>query len=139
MLRLFAFLAAFALCPPAFANPDPSPDDDAQVVFLREDCGPSGSEMKNCFETMASLSDPATGWIWNDRDPAPSANEPLLVDIGPGTFDGFECPDGKGFVTLRGTGRVNTILSDTVAIDVENCAALDFIDLTASGSLTAAS
>lgn len=99
-------------------------DGDAAVVLLREDCTGLG----NCFETMAALSDPATGWIWNTRSPSPSASAPLLVDIGPGEFGAFECEDG-GHVTLRGSGREISVLSAEIAADIKNCDDLSFIAL----------
>lgn len=116
----------------AYASPDPSPDPNAQIVALRLDCGPVGSEMPNCFETMESLSDLATGWIWNTRNP--TATSPLLVDIGPGKFGPFHC-DGGGFVTLRGSGREVTIIKDAAlqGVEVKNCDDLAFIDLGVHG------
>jgi hypothetical protein len=96
--------------------------------------------MENCFETMASLSDPEEGWIWNTRQP--TAETPLLVDIGPGTFGLFECrdpgTDSTGYTTLRGAGRENTIIAPSnpsfAAVGVTNCRNLEFIDLTIQGS-----
>jgi hypothetical protein len=64
----------------------------------------------------------------------------LLVDIGPGEFGRFSC-DGtgtnpqQGHVTLRGSGREQTILEDEVAaIDIKDCATLSFLDLGAHAS-----
>jgi len=112
----------------AYANPDLTPDSNATVVFLRTDCNVNGNPMENCFESMAALSDPSTGWIWNTRNPTSSA--PLLVVVGPGEFDQFVCPNGRGYVSLRGSGREQTIIagSDT-GMSIRNCEDLSFTDL----------
>lgn len=114
----FTLLAAFA----------PAQADAQAVVLLRKDCTGLG----DCFETMTELSDPDTGWIWNTR--VPDASSPLLVDIGPGEFERFDCPDGNGHVTLRGAGREQTILKDTIGAQIVNCTRLAFIDLGIHGS-----
>ena len=111
---------------PATAVPDPTPDPNAAVVLLRTDCGPSGSQLENCFETMASLADTTTGWIWATRNP--SASAPLLVDVGPGQFGSFDC-NGGSHVSVKGAGREHTILRSTFAVDVVDCDQLAFIDI----------
>ncbi len=106
-------------------------DADAAVVLLRKDCGDPALE--NCFESMTELSNLSTGWIWTIRSPAPSATAPLLVEIGPGEFETFTCAGG-GNVTLRGSGREQTILKGTFGADVDDCERLSFIDLGLHGT-----
>ena len=93
----------------SLANPDPTPDPTADVFFVRQNCGPAGSEMQNCFESMTALTQRTTGWMWTVRNP--SASDKVLVDVGPGQFEAFECQGTtRGWVTLRGAGREATIL-----------------------------
>jgi hypothetical protein len=125
---------ALALPLAAAAMPDPAPDSNAAVVLLRTNCG--ATPLKNCFERMEDLTTTGTtGWIWATRQP--SAASPLLVDIGPGVFTTFKCNGTgttRGFVTLRGSGREQTILSGTNGVTVTNCRNLSFMDLGAQGS-----
>jgi hypothetical protein len=107
-------------------------DSAAAVVRLRTNCG-SSPDNANCVETVAELTATGTtGWIWATRNP--SASAPLLVDVGPGTFTGtFKC-DGtgtsRGYVTLRGSGREQSIIKGTTqGVKVTNCKNLSFIDL----------
>jgi hypothetical protein len=81
-----------------------------------------------------------TGWIWTTRNP--SSSSPLLVDIGPGTFGTFHCngtnsngtgPPIRGYVTLRGSGREQTILKGPDGADITDCTTLSFIDLGVQG------
>lgn len=73
-------------------------ETNAQVVYLRVDCG---TQTPNCFDNMTDL----LNWTWNTRNP--NAVNPLLIDVGPGTFHDFYC-ENKGWVTVRGSGRNNT-------------------------------
>jgi len=120
--------------------------------------------VENCFTWTVStaqwsnLDDPTitdlwgspSAWIWSVRDP--SADFPLIVDVGPGVFGPFRCkfeevqtePFGRyrGWVTLRGSGREQTILdeagsSQSTAIRVEFCRELSFISLGARGNYAA--
>jgi len=167
--RTMVLFVVFALPVAAAATPDPSPDSNAAVVLLRKPvsgdpasgCGlydPSHTitttdsnndvvtvpdpiyPLKNCFESMAALTATGTtGWIWTTRNP--SASAPLLVDIGPGTFEPFFC-DGtsgtgpsKGWVTLHGAGRELSILKGgNNGAKITNCANLSFIDLGVQGN-----
>lgn len=108
---------------------------NASVVHVRKDC----TDVANCFQTMADLTD----WIWNIGFPAefrtfaPDADDPLLVSVGPGEFDPFVCentdpdPTKRGYITLRGSGREQTILADDAGdgVAVRNCQDLSFIDI----------
>jgi hypothetical protein len=145
------------------ATPTPTPtqtppgsaiDPNAAVVLLRHrdladpnsGCGPAGSELPNCFESMLELSAFTTGWIWTTRQP--DASSPLVVDIGPGSFGEFQCPNIQvaggdpraGYVSVRGAGRGITVLDGqaeipqaTGGIFALNCTHLSFSHLTAVG------
>ncbi len=86
-------------------------DNNAPVVKLRYDdpnknddgCMEAGIALNNCFTTGASL----LNWISQVRKPA--INGSLLVDIGPGTFTGFNGFDACN-VSMRGSGRQKTII-----------------------------
>jgi len=108
----------------------------AEVVYLRKDC----TGVANCSTDLVAL----TNWIFSTRHP--SASSPLLMDIGPGDFQGpFLCKNGNGWVTLRGSGRGQTrILSAPVgvmdflesAVDIQlpgGCTNLEFQDMTLQG------
>jgi hypothetical protein len=107
-------------------------DPNAPVVIVRQDC----TGLSDCFETMSGLQ----SWMWGTR--LPSAANPLLVDIGPGEFDRFECPaatPANGHVTFRGSGRDQTRIKggDSVnkgAITASGCENLSFQDLTLIGT-----
>lgn len=110
---------------------------DADVVFLRNDC----TGLANCFTSMASL----TSWIWPTR--SPGSTDPLLVDIGPGSFARFECTTGRGWITLRGSGPANTVIESSgndifapgssAALFGDGCEQLHVQDLTVKGVITA--
>jgi hypothetical protein len=101
----FIFFAAF-LALSFTSSLSAAIDPQAPVVKLRTSCQEGSSTLDNCFTTMAGL----LNWTYSTR--LPSATLPLLVDIGPGSFGGFSC-NASGYITLRGTGRHNTILGFT--------------------------
>ncbi|MEW6332068.1 MAG: hypothetical protein AB1560_11475 [Pseudomonadota bacterium] len=113
-----------------YAVPDPS----APVVYLRTDCTEGGVSLVNCFTNMSSL----ITWISTTRQP--SAANPLLVEIGPGTFGRFSCANG-GYTTLRGSGREKTVITngaeDSNAFNASNCTQLEFSELTIKGTTSA--
>ena len=99
---------------------------DAASINVKQSCGTED----NCFEDMSVLSD----WIHNTR--LPSASAPLTVDIGPGSFSGYNC-NNSGYTTLRGAGRSSTRLiqaGNKAAVVVTECEKLSFQDMTISGS-----
>lgn len=101
-IRLFVCLILSCLCSFAFAvNDAPA---DADTVTLRTNCyEKSGAvEIANCFTSM----DMVDNWLRTVRFAGP--NKPTLVDIGPGTFGGWQCHSSN--VTLRGSGRDQTTL-----------------------------
>jgi hypothetical protein len=106
----------------------------ADVVYVRQDCG----TMNDCFNSL-----PLAGWwLWLVRHP--SATDPVVLEIGPGDFDPFDCPGGQGspngFVTLRGSGRDRTRIVRSVfqsglgAITADDCEALTVQDLSIVGA-----
>ncbi len=102
-------------------------DVDASAVTLKTSCMENGVQVANCFEDLNSLN----SWIWNTRNPTPSASSPLLVQIGPGVFIGnFTC-NNQGFVTLSGSGMRNTVLSAASSpISTFHCDNMVFKDMT---------
>jgi hypothetical protein len=126
---LFCILSLIAISTftsiPAQAAIDPA----AQVVYLRQSCVDNGLPLNNCFTTMSDLVD----WITNIR--IPQQTNPLLVEIGPGTFSGdYICANG-GYVTLQGSGRQNTTIGPgaAYAIELVDSCTLDVRDLTIKG------
>ena len=106
---------------------DPSTTD---TVHLKKDC----TGISDCAETLTEL----IPWIKTIR--TPSADSPLLVKIGVGTFTPVEgslssgtfCQD-SGYVTFIGSGKENTIIksdASLVGISIRNCQNLVFQDLT---------
>ena len=95
-----------ALLPPLPAGAAPG-EPGVEVVYLQKDC--SGHTLGvDCFRSLATLQDK----VW-PPGVGRSANEPLIVDVGPGEFDGFlSCPLDSGYVTFRGAGRDRTILAN---------------------------
>lgn len=85
-----------------------TPAPDATLLALRTSCdvkflGPLTYTLEDCFTSMSDLE----AWLANTRD---TTNlQPVMVDIGPGTFDSFEC-DGFEQLTLRGSGRNQTVI-----------------------------
>lgn len=128
--RILLTLLSITLSIAAYAVPDPS----ASVVYLRTDCTVGGVSLVNCFTTMDSLV------TWIDGTRHPSAANPLLVEIGPGTFARFSCSNG-GYTTLRGSGREKTVITNGAeynnAFSVSNCTQLELSDLTIKATSSA--
>lgn len=118
-LRALDFLLAVFLClvfsTEAFAVIDPQ----APVVKLRTTCQDGSVTLDNCFTTPTDL----TSWLGNTRKP--TIDNPLQVEVGPGTFPRiqFSCAANgyTGYISLIGAGRQQTIFED------------DSINSTASG------
>jgi hypothetical protein len=120
-------------------------DANAAVVYVRSiqppyaGCTANGLEIANCFTDMASLQN----WVNNIRKP--KVAEPLLVDIGPGSFGSFTC--GRGGITLRGSGPNHTTLVGSFSENplgaglyvapVTNCFGLHVESLKVTGGFTA--
>lgn len=103
-------------------------DTNASVVQMRVDCTENGATLNNCFTDITAL----TNWVFSTRNPAPSAVSPVLVKIGPGTFEGsFQCED-SGYVTLQGSGMQNTIINNvgSYPVALTNCKNMTFMNMT---------
>ena len=100
-------------------------DTDAAIVKLQRSCIEDGVSQSNCFTDMPTLNT----WIWGTR--LPSSSNPLLVEIGPGTFTGqFSCVD-SGYVSLRGSGQGTTVLENGfIPIRADGCTEMKFSDMT---------
>jgi hypothetical protein len=97
-----------------------------EIAFLREDCG----SLSPCYTTSSAL----LSWLWGTRNP--TANDPVTVDIGPGTFGPLSCQD-DGHVTFRGAGRSHTVIESTgstPAVSLDDCDGVDFQDLKVKGN-----
>jgi len=114
-------------------------DNNTDVVNLRDNC----AGVINCATTFEEL----LNWVWGTRQP--SVNNPLLIDIGPGTFilqksDGgyLKLCDGGSDVTFKGSGVDRTIISGSggtlnlipfvitdAVIKVKDCNNLTFQDM----------
>lgn len=127
-LRIFPAVALIG-CLAFSHNISAAIDPAAAVVLLRTSCNDgAGGTLNNCFTSSDTLID----WVWNTRNP--SATAPLLVEIGPGAFDTLGCA-GKGFVTFRGAGRGQTIITGSAfGSAFTACNQLAFEHLTISGS-----
>jgi hypothetical protein len=115
-----AIAAVLAVPLTAYAQPPtPTPNPTADTIYLRKDC----TGIVDCMTQMSSV----TAFLWS-RTPI---DRPMLVDIGPGDFDPFDCPVGNGHVTLRGSGRETTrIVKNTYTAGVGAVTAWDCVDLT---------
>ncbi|GAB4507378.1 MAG: hypothetical protein Tsb0026_02570 [Sulfuricaulis sp.] len=130
-LRIFsavALLGGFVFSQGSFAAIDPA----APVVLLRTSCNDgAGGTLNNCFTAMSSLI------TWIDGTRHPNAANPLVVEIGPGTFGRFSCGNG-GYTTLRGSGREKTVITNgeeyNNAFHADNCTQLELSELTIKGS-----
>ena len=129
--RFSKFLCAAMLTsvvPQVWAIPDPSPDPNASVVYLRTSCdigysAPELTPVENCFEEMGALQT----WIEGRPDPAAA----LLIEIGPGVFTsgnsgtGFNCIGNSkqgGNLTFRGAGPDATLLSGAAfGVKLKDC------------------
>ena len=109
------------------------------VIQVRTDCG--GEVAPSCYTSLETLAAGPGADLWRE-DPSspipgrPGAACPVVIDIGPGTFGQFQCPSGNGHVTLRGSGRTQTILkADYVPVSVVSCEPLFFEDLGVEGKV----
>lgn len=103
---------------------------DADSVTLRTSCTQGGTEITNCFTTMAEVNN----WLLNVRQP--SAIKPTIIDIGPGTFQSWKCTSSG--ITLRGSGRdKSTIKGGAQGFGMEinqGCTNLTVQDLTVNNA-----
>lgn len=122
-LMSFVVALLFLSSPSVFATP-------TNTIYLRTDCAENGIAVSGCYTTLDAL-DTAINLI------KPNASKPLLIDVGPGTFKGqFVCRDISN-LTLRGSGRSNTILGstrDSSTFLLRNCDQLNVSNLKIIGT-----
>jgi hypothetical protein len=125
IFSVVALLSGLAFSSGAFAVID----DDAAVVTVRASCGED-----NCFTNLVDL----TNWLKDTR--MPNAASPVVVNIGPGTFDtgstaiDLHCDPTNnyvGYVSFVGAGRQQTIISgpNGITVEVNSCTKIDFSNL----------
>ncbi|MBI3547098.1 MAG: hypothetical protein HY081_11010 [Gammaproteobacteria bacterium] len=132
LLISFVMAGVLFTAPPVLA----AIDADAPVVKVRakksngsSGCVENGVTLNNCFATPGA----AVNWIVTTR--MPTATAPLLVEIGPGSYGGFEMECDTtwgGHTTFRGAGMDHTILYSAGfgTITLNSCTNLNFSDLT---------
>ncbi len=134
LLALGMFLSAAISSHGAFA----AVDAGAAVVKLRTNCTEGGVTLNNCFITMSDV----VNWITTTRIPKASANSPLLVEIGPGTFNRLvlTCNATQGFtgyISFVGAGVSQTTIQhddfNLPVVQIDSCTHLSFADLRISG------
>lgn len=139
MRNRLTLLASLALCSAGVFAPRASfaaPPNDARSVSLMADCTQSfvgGTQLdpENCFETMASLQ----SWIQGRGASA----QPLVVDIGPGTFGAYTCTNQTTGITFRGSGSERTLIQEwstnvnAHAMVLSNCSEVEFQHLKIEG------
>lgn len=106
LVRAF-FCTALFICSGFFSAAYAGIDANASIVSLRTSCTENNGTvvLNNCFTDINSLQN----WLSNTRKP--NASTPLLVDIGPGNFEGLiACwaPSTYSHVTFRGAGMNRT-------------------------------
>lgn len=128
------FLAAISVSVFGLASLDSSAaiDNAATKVLLQTSCdNGAGGTLDNCFTTTADL----VSWTTTVR--RPNADNPLTVQIGPGTFGALlvTCNPAAGFdghITFAGSGRERTIFHENAGTNlaqIANCTGLAFDDL----------
>lgn len=123
ILKLITLFICFLYFPVAWGvlSPNYPPSANFKVVQLRTDC----LAADGCFENLNE----AGSWVFSHS----SATTPITLDIGPGTFaytgTAYIC-DLKGYATIKGSGRDNTIISLTSALRFHACPSVVFQDLT---------
>lgn len=111
MDNIKSVLVVFSLGMLLSLNASSAIDVDASVVTVRSSCQEGGNNLDNCFTTMEA----ALTWMNNTRNPQPGVAAPLLVDVGPGTFNSFIC-SGFSHITVRGSGQDITVITDTTGL-----------------------
>lgn len=124
-------IAAFFSCAAYVQTAAAGIDNDAAIVQLRQSCVEDGQNLSNCFTDMPTLNT----WVWGTRQP--DQINPLLIEMGPGTFNGqFTCVNG-GHVSLRGSGQGLTVLeSGSMPISADGCTEMKFADFTVRNTQT---
>ena len=131
MLTIAAVFTVFKSAALAFPSPPPT---NSEVVYARKDCTNFHSPTY-CVQSMADVNS------WLATKPQ---NNPVLIDVGPGTWEDFFVCSSQNNVTLRGSGRDTTRLVVTggfqqTAMLITSCVDLAVESLTAIGSGTGVS
>lgn len=106
-------------------------DNNAESVQLSLTCTDNGSNLDNCFTTISALN----SWIWGVRQP--DANNPLLVKMGPGSFEGQLSCNNSGHVSFEGSGMGVTVLHNpSTPISVNKCVDMSFSNFTVKNTQT---
>lgn len=131
LLRIFPAVALIG-CLAFSSSASAVIDNNAPVVKLRTTCQEGAITLDNCFTNMGTL----IGWITGTR--IPTSAKPLSVEIGPGTFDGFNL-SGVGDISFRGAGLDKTTIGRVgqAAINIANSNRLAFQDLKVTGGFPA--
>jgi hypothetical protein len=114
----------------------PAASTPVNTIYLRTNCTENGASVSGCYTTLASLNSAIVTIN-------PNASKPLLIDVGPGQFGGtFKCTNVSN-ITVRGSGRTNTVigsyasgfpLAQMPAFKLTNCDRLDVSNLKAAGT-----
>jgi len=139
---LFSLLGGVLLSGSAHAAAN-NVNPNASTVKLRTSCTEGSSPsvtLNDCFDGTNSSRDLAT-WISTVR--LPSSTNPLVVEIGPGTFKTFalHCVTGTGtvfpgYVSFRGAGVKQTIFQTSgsqLSLEFEGCQNMSFSDFSFNG------
>ncbi len=103
--------------------------EDPRILYVRKSCG----SLANCFDGSQPLSAATTAAVGL----APSAEFPVIIDIGPGRFNEWASCGNWGHVTFRGAGRDHTTIGSALSVGMifSGCDAIGVRDLSIVGSL----
>ena len=138
---LFIIYAFFGLV----SNASAAIDNNAPAVKLQTSCSEAGVALNNCFTSMGTL----TNWIRTTR--LPNKSVPLVVNIGPGTFDrlALTCNASvgyTGYISFAGAGPKQSVIQFSAGgsgpfgiIEINGCTNLSFSALRVSSGDSAGS
>lgn len=120
-------------------------DNNAPAVKLQTSCTEAGVALNNCFTSTGTL----TNWIRTTR--LPNKNVPLVVNIGPGTFDRLKLTCNAtagytGYISFAGAGPKQSVIQYSAGgsgpfgiIESDGCTNLSFSALRVSSGDSAGS
>lgn len=97
LAALIATVSNFAFS----ANNYPIQAPYPSIIYVRSDCG----SMQNCGNSLLD----AKNWV--DSYKNPDQSNPLLIEIGPGTFNKYFSCNNHSNITIKGSGVGTTILT----------------------------
>jgi hypothetical protein len=105
---------------------------DVDTVTLRTSCteNSGATEIPNCFTSFAEVDN----WLRTVRMAGPA--NPTLINIGPGTFEGWDCRSSN--VTLKGSGRDRSVITTISGFGIQvsaGCTNLSVQDLTVDATV----